>query len=122
LTTHSDSKSQSLISESEDLDLRLQMLIAEARPLLKDLKAATREVENNIKLFKKLEDHIMEVLHVADVKLKEAGATYDLIKMMQDKTEDRLAMLMDSMKTAHKLWTKIETAVTNVGVNLKDLL
>jgi hypothetical protein len=122
LTTHSDSKSQSLISESEDLDLRLQMLIAEARPLLKDLKAATREVENNIKLFKKLEDHIMEVLHVADVKLKEAGATYDLIKMMQDKTESRLEMLMDSMKTAHKLWTKIETAVTNVGANLKDLL
>jgi len=122
LTTHSDSKSQSLISESEDLDLRLQMLIAEARPLLKDLKAATREVENNIKLFKKLEDHIMEVLHVADVKLKEAGAIYDLIKMMQDKTEDRLAMLMDSQKTAHKLWTKIETAVTNVGANLKDLL
>jgi hypothetical protein len=98
------------------------MLIAEARPLLKDMKTAHKELEHDMKLFKALENHILEILQVAETKLEEANKTYDLVKLMQDRIEDRLEMLMDSMKTAHKLWERIERTISNVGMNLKDIL
>lgn len=77
--------------EMQKLGEKLEGLVGEARPMLKDLQIA-------IKQFRDIEKHVTHVMHITMDKAKEASETYKLCKEMDKIIAHKLHTILDNAK------------------------
>jgi hypothetical protein len=87
-------------SQSSEAD-RLEALIREARPLLKDMQSA-------IRFAKEMKSDYLKLSEMANMKLKEAIEEYRVIKDVSKALDERMESLLESLEIIQMETKKLE--------------